>query len=308
VLIAGCVKASKVLSNSTWHEKCGWEPEDYFDDPQTIALCKAIEADDLSEIDRLVAGGANVNAQGTAKMTPLLWAFPDNKLARFKKLLEYGADPNVVIDSDFNTRGAMRAGDSVTHMSCKTTFHGYFEAVFAHGGDPNLKRTSVIGVNDSPIFSVIKSGGRNKMEKIQLLLDKGADINHMNGAWATPVMQATSWGGQYDIALMLLEAGADYRIYKPKSNSKLVHLVLSQERRSAAWTPQQRADYQKLLGWLEDHGESLQEARADRERWKSWHHFDGEYSSKMDAEIAERKAQEAREEQATDKDDDDAIH
>jgi hypothetical protein len=48
-----------------------------------IALCKATEANDIAEIDRLVAAGADVNAQGEGNMTPLLWAYPDNKLERF---------------------------------------------------------------------------------------------------------------------------------------------------------------------------------------------------------------------------------
>jgi ankyrin repeat protein len=57
-------------------------------------LCKAIEENDVGEIDRLVAAGADVNAKGKENMTPLLWAFPDDKPERFKKLLELGADPN----------------------------------------------------------------------------------------------------------------------------------------------------------------------------------------------------------------------
>lgn len=297
-LIVGCQEISKVLSNATWHEKCGWKAEDFFDDPQVIALCRAIEANDTAEIDRLVAAGADVNAQGKGKMTPLLWAFPDNKLQRFKRLLEHGANPNVVIESDFNTRGAMRAGDSVLHMSCKTAFPGYFEAVLAHGGNVNLVKSGKGNLDDTPLFLVIKFGGPNKKGKIQMLLEKGADINYMNGAWATPVMQAANWGGQYDIALMLLEAGADHRIYMPKSNSRLIHLVLAEVRRSSTWTPQQKLDYQRLLQWLVDHGESLEEAKADRERWKSWSQTTGEYRRNMDREIAQRKAKEAREKRA----------
>jgi hypothetical protein len=113
--LTGCQEIARMAPASTWHQKCGWKAEDYFDDPQVIALCKAIEASNLVEIDRLVAAGANVNAQGKDKMTPLLWAYPDSNLQRFKRLLELGADPNVVIESDFNTRGGMRAGDSVTY-------------------------------------------------------------------------------------------------------------------------------------------------------------------------------------------------
>src|SRR5262249_43090774 len=152
--------------------------EEYFDDPQVIALCHAIEANDLAEIDRLIAAGANVNAKGKGNMTPLLWAFPDDKMDRFKRLLEHGANPNVVTESDFNTHGGLSSGDSVTHMACRTEFAGYFEAVFAHGGDPNLDKRG-----DTPLFSVINGVRADKKTMVQSLITKGADLNHMSGAW-----------------------------------------------------------------------------------------------------------------------------
>ena len=61
-----------MLPGATVHQRCGWRAEDYFTDPQVIALCRAIEANDLAEMERLVKAGADVNAQGKDKMTPLL--------------------------------------------------------------------------------------------------------------------------------------------------------------------------------------------------------------------------------------------
>ncbi len=71
-----------------------WNAGDYFTDQGVIALCKAIEAHNLTEIDRLVKSGVDVNARGRGNMTPLLWAFPVGQDV-FRKLLELGADPNV---------------------------------------------------------------------------------------------------------------------------------------------------------------------------------------------------------------------
>jgi hypothetical protein len=293
VLQIGCADISK-SAGSTWHQNCGWKAEDYFDDPQVIALCRAIEANDLAQIDWLIAAGVDVNAQGKGKMTPLLWAFPDNKLERFKRLLEHGADPNVVIESDFNTRGGMMAGDSVTHMACKTAFPGYFEAVYTHGGDVNLIRNGLIS-SQTPIFTVLTGAAPNKKAKIKLLIKKGADLDHTDGSGLSPTMTAVGWGGQYDIALMLLDAGADHTVYIPDNNSKLVHIVVKQERVSEAWTPQQRVNYQKLVKWLEDHGESVEEAKADIKRWASWIGTPAEKARLRRQEIAARKARELRE-------------
>ena len=292
VAAIGCEKGSiKMKSpNATWHQKFNWVAEEYFDDPQVIALCQAIEANDLEEMDRLITAGADVNARGKGNMTPLLWALPDNHLPRFKKLLEQGADPNVVVTSDFNTKNSgIRSGDSVTHMACKTHFPKYFEQVFQHGGDPNMWNP---GEKETPLYVLIKKGGGTKKEKIQLLIDKGADLNRASALAPTPALQATSWGGQYGIALMLLKAGTDPQSYQTDKLVKLIHVVVGEERRLPYMTPQQKSDYKALVTWLESHGESLAEARVDIQRWNSWGGDPKHVKEMREKEILEREAQE----------------
>jgi hypothetical protein len=187
LMITGCGRL--VGMRKTFHQRCGWKAEDYFTDPKVIALCHAIEANDLAEMERLVQAGADVNAQGKGNMTPLLWAFPDDHLPRFKWLLEHGADPNVKIESEFNTRGFMVPGDAVTHFVCKTAFPGYFEAVFEHGGDPNLRTSRY---EDVPLTLVIKGGGGgNRAEMIRKLVAIGADPDMFSGQ-ITPAIDAVT--------------------------------------------------------------------------------------------------------------------
>lgn len=292
----GCREAAMLNPAATWHDKVGWEAEAFFDDPEVVALCKAIEANDLEEMKRLIEAGADVNAKGKGNMTPLLWAFFDDKLPRFKLLLENGADPNVLITDDFGPRSGLLAGEAVTHLASSTSFPGYFEAVFENGGDPNLvKQTKALGRGDTPIFDVLMGRATRKKEKIEDLISLGANLDHMRGG-TTAAMLATG-SAQYDLALFLLEQGADYTIYKPNSNTRLVHVVLLQEYLRGR-NPHDYPSYQPLLDWLEDHGESIDEARADLKRWRSWSNSTGEYRRKMDAEVAARKRREAREEQA----------
>ena len=280
------------LAAATVHQRCGWKAEDYFTDPQVIALCRAIEANDLVEMERLVKAGADVNAQGKDKMTPLLWAFPDNHLPRFKWLLEHGANPNVVVEGEFNTRQRITRGDSVTHMACDTSFPGYFEAVFDHGGDPHIRHTGPLGFRETPLFAVLTGAAANKAEKIKRLIDLGADMNALSNG-GTPVMQAVTWGAQYELALMMLEAGANFRTYGDSEVQRLIHIVVKQERRLGQYTPEQKAKFHELVKWLEDHGESYEAAKADIARWDSW--SGATFRQKMDAEIAERKAREKAE-------------
>jgi hypothetical protein len=278
-----------LLPGRTFHQLCNWRAEDYFTDPKVIALCRAIEANDLAEMERLVKAGADVNAQGKDKMTPLLWAFPDNQLPRFKWLLEHGANPNVVVEGEFNTRQRITRGDSVTHMACATSFPGYFEAVFDHGGDPNIRHAGPLGFRDTPLFAVITRGAGDKAAKVRRLIELGADMNALAMGY-TPVMQAVGWFGQFDVALMMLEAGADFRKYDESAAQRLIHVVAGQEHRLGQYTPEQRSTFQKLVKWLEDHGESYEAAKADIARWDSW--SGDTFRENMDTEIAERKARE----------------
>jgi hypothetical protein len=278
-----------LLPSRTFHQRCGWKAEDYFTCPKVIALCRAIEANDLAEMERIVQAGADVNARGKGNMTPLLWAFPDNHLPRFKWLLEHGADPNVKIESEFNTGGFMLPGDAVTHFVCKTAFPGYFEAVFEHGGDPNLRTSRY---EDVPLTLVIKGGGGGNREgKIRALIAAGADPNMLSGG-RTQSMRAVSWGGQYGLASLFLDLGADHMVYEANGMRRLIHVVVAEEQAFRGNDPQQKSDYQALLKRLIDRGESYEAAKADIARWDSWSRTTGQFREKMDAEIAERKARE----------------
>jgi hypothetical protein len=287
---AGC-GVLNLLPGRTFHQRCGWKAEDYFTDPQVVALCHAIEANDLAEMERLVNAGADINGQGKGNMTPLLWAFPDNHLPRFKWLLERGADPNVKIESEFNTRGFMVPGDAVTHFVCKTAFPGYFDAVFEHGGDPNLRTSRY---EDVPLTVVIESGPGNREEMIRKLIAAGAEPDIHSGL-RTPAMKAVTWGGQYGLASLLLDLGADHRVYEKNGMRRLIHFAVLEEQAFRGNDPQQKADYQGLLKRLTDRGESIALARKDIERWYSWSRTTNEYNEKMAAEIAERKAREQTE-------------
>jgi hypothetical protein len=282
----GCAEATK----PTWHQKFDWQAEAYFDDKQVIALCKAIEADDVKEIDRLVKAGADVNAKGKDNVTPLLWAFPAKDPQPFTRLLELGADPDVYVTTDVNTKGIIRPGDSVTILAARSPVSERFGAVMEHDGDPN--GTNPIS-KETVISTIVQFGGAAAKERVKLLVEKGVDLNRADGSGVPPVIDAVSWFSQFDLALLMLEAGADYGKYVENQNSKLIHAVLSERPGLKRLTPQQRADHAKLLKWLVDKGESVEDAEADLERWKSWHALPiSEIGKRRLAEIAARKARE----------------
>ena len=284
-LISMCV-LSPVIAAPFFHKKYGWHADKYFDDPQAIALCKAIEANDLEEMDRLIVAGANVNAKGFGGMTPLLWAYPENHPERLQRLLEHGADPNVPLSHDFKMRGSIvRPGDSVTHLACETSFDKYFDYVFSHGGDPNLVHPRS---QKTPIYSLIRGQANDKNRKVKRLIALGANLNANNNnkftGYRTPADCAVSYFGQYDLALILLESGADYFHHRPDHTARLIHELEGAGRRKDSWDQKTRTDFQNLVKWLEERGESIDEAAKDKLRWRQWR-ADGTFEQNMAKEL-----------------------
>jgi hypothetical protein len=227
---------------SRWYAQVGWKAEDYFNDARVVELCHAIEADNVPEMERLIAADANANAAGKDGMTPLLWAFPDRKLARFECLLKHGADPNVVFQSDFNTGArpfhpypiggsafndhGCHAGQSITLLAATSPMIEYLQLVLEHGGNPNI----VDGKTDvAPLDVVLERDLFDSDKRVALLVNKGANVNRFckyKGGF--PTMQAVS-NDRYDIALALLKAGADPSAYQPDGVWKLTNFLVRKE-------------------------------------------------------------------------------
>ena len=258
-------------TTTRWDEKHQWKAKDYFSDPKVIALCKAIEAKDIKEIDRLVANGADVNAKGKDNMTPLLWAFPENKPDVFKRILEHGADPNVKIAGNFNT--------TVLHCSVITEFPNYLRYVLQYGGDPNL----IDPYGHSPLLMVFGGRTPDKKEAIQLLIDAGADLDYGIDTHET-ALYASVRAECFPITLQLLKSGASFNYHTTKGNT-FVHTFLRMTQNSRA---QQREGYAEVLEWFMKNGIDIEGARKEITDWSQGHSL----SPERLAEIKKRYADE----------------
>jgi ankyrin repeat protein len=266
-LFIGCGEIpSKVtdtmLNNQSFHQKFGWKAEKFFDDPKVIALCKAIEANDLNQIERLIAEGADVNATGKGNMTPLMWSFPDDKLERFVMLLEAGADPNVKFTSNLEVPSAFAIGNSVTTQSAKSRFPGHFAAVMRHGGDANITD----GFRMPLIHIIILAMLPDAKERCKLVLEAGCDIDILFDG-GTPAIQAFATGGQYDLAIFLFEQGADPLAYREDGLQQAIHMILRRENDLQLLNESDRKKFFELRKFLVDNGADEAAARKDLERW-----------------------------------------
>jgi len=206
--------------------------ETMFPDARVRSLASAAGEGDLAEVDRLVADGVNVNARGTRDATPLFWSLRDR--SGFTKLLELGADPNVVFGD----------GGSVMHWAARAEDTDLLRAALRHGGDPNLVAGSF---GSTPMFEAI---GRNNAS-IELLLDAGADIDAQSSNGDTAAMVAAG-RGRFDVVYLLLSRGASYSV----TNENGVTLADRVADKQGAMDPDHELArwLDKVVGWLREHG------------------------------------------------------
>lgn len=260
LFVAGC--GGGLLGGSTI-DKLGLKATDFFDDARVVALCEACERGDLEKVTTLLADGVDVNSVGESGVTPLLWAYPDDKPEIFEALLKAGADPNVKLTDDLGDGRWIKKGDSVTYLAAKSRFEKHFGLVMDHGGDPNITDYK----DETPLFAVIM-WAPDKKKRVNRLLDAGADPNwqskRTNGL---PVTTAIVWGGQYDLAKLLLENGADPLRQRPDGMQSAPELVLSERgpNKYRSWTADLERSYSELMDAMAERGVDWEEERRSWE-------------------------------------------
>ena len=215
--------------------------ETMFPDPQVRALAEASANGRIDEINTMVSQGVDVNARGTQNATPLFWAMQN--LAGFTRLLELGADPNVVYGD----------GGSIMRLVVQTKDTSYLETVLKFGGDPNLVASDM---KNTPIFQAIGAPSEEKV--INLLLEAGADINARDSYGTVPLMIAAG-RGKFDVVYLLLTLGADYRLTDNNGVSLMDDIANSR----GAMIPGSDGEkwQEKVIAWLAERGVDIPKKR-----------------------------------------------
>jgi len=201
-----------------------------FPDASVRALAKAAGEGNITKVDQLVKEGVSVNSKGTKGATPLFWAM--HNYNGFKRLLELGADPNVVFGHG--------DGGSVVHSAVTTKDERFLKTVLQYGGNPNLIDNQS---GYTPLFSALDVG----VEAIDILLKDGADINAKDRFGNTSAMVAAGTG-RFEIVYESLQRGVDYQA-KNKNGKTLANRVeslmgaMDPKHESAQWMG-------KVIEWL----------------------------------------------------------
>lgn len=214
--------------------------DNMFPDPQIRALAKAAGKGKVSKIEKIVSQGVSVNGRGAKNATPLFWALRKQSFKGFKKLLELGADPNILFDD----------GGTVMHWVADDKFLKFLQAALEHGGDPNLIACMFA---QSPLFDAIDSSSEiSKTPAMDLLLKAGANINKKNSFGNTPVLHAAE-SIRFDIVYKLLQHGADYRL-RNYHDKDLADIMVSEKKRMDLNHEFYSVWYKKVKSFLIENG------------------------------------------------------
>jgi ankyrin repeat protein len=185
----------------------------------------------------LVDNKSNLDKADTQGFTPLFWAvdrrnmetapnFPwmvtADPLPLIRKLLDAGANPNVIVNN--TPRARMRAGSPRIVFATalmRAAFSGDLDLcklLLAHGADPTIKSSdgeTMVAAAAGLGFIQGYSKGRTpaeRLEVVKLFVGLGADVNDADDYGITPLMVAGNMGDT-KIIQYLVDAGADLGAY-----------------------------------------------------------------------------------------------
>jgi len=172
------------------------QPSDIFENPE-LEVAKAIRKNNPKAIEQLVKTQPTINLDkpGKGGMTLLFWAAAHRYPNTVEKLLQMGANPNVVLDD----------GKDKTHiiaMCASGKIDKTFELLLKYNADPNGE------MQGTP--AIFKTVYARRFDRMRLLLDKGADINAIDKQTDSSLAHFCAKLNIYEQVAYLIEQDADF--------------------------------------------------------------------------------------------------
>jgi ankyrin repeat protein len=182
-------------------------------------LAKAVQDKNISKINRLVKEEElNLNYQEPRFGSTLLMLTVRNEnFKSCKALLELGANPNIHDYYD-GTSPIIEAANNIGTNKLK-----FLKLLLENGADPNDEEVGPRRPDNPTRYTPLLQASENDLASVRLLVGYGANINYKNELEWTPLSVALTQD-KYDIALYLLNNGADYRQPVDKTEGKYYYL------------------------------------------------------------------------------------
>ena len=158
----------------------------------TTPLHRAVYADDVATVARLVRDHADVKAANRYGITPLSLACTSGNAAVVKLLLDAGADPNAQLPG----------GETALMTAARTGSAAVVKLLLARGADVNAAEAT------SRQTALMWAAADGHVAAVEALLRGGADQKARSKAGFTPFLFAAR-EGRLEVVKALLKAGAD---------------------------------------------------------------------------------------------------
>ena len=187
-----------------------------FPDPQAQALAIAAEHGDAREVGRLMREEGvdpdRIFSSPKGRIPLLAWPIITGNPDGLRAMLEAGADPNA--KTRYPSDRGERYYPNAMVWAAQQPDPAYLRILLDHGGDPDTRNAN----DEALLFHAYIHG--NQWRNVQLLVERGADVNADIFAGSTILDTYASMGG-FEMTYWLLEHGADpaliYRYGRPET-------------------------------------------------------------------------------------------
>jgi ankyrin repeat protein len=244
-------------------------------------LMFASAAGDVASVKALLDAGAKPNAAETDRgQTPLIYAAANDRADVITLLISRGGDPNqatkVTNLSALSANGENPDGRNLA-IKPETRKPNPNQKVRMPGVDRDYLINEQVHVQGgmTPLLYAARQGF---MESAVVLLDSGVDVNQVKGGDNNSALLVATINGNFDLANMLLERGANPNIAAENGVAPL-YAVVNLMWAPRAGYPQPHAQLNQKLSYLEfmqkllDKGADPQ-ARVKKKVWYSGYNFD----------------------------------
>lgn len=156
----------------------------------------------LTEVQQAISNGIDVNAIGSNGQTALMYAANYGHIQVIQALLNAGADPNILSDSDDGLGEGMTALMQVAGSFFAGNRHEVVKLLVQAEADMNLR-----GLGGKTALMYAANNGSGYIESVKNLVDLGADLDVRDDDGNTVLMQV-ELSGNKKIADILRKAGA----------------------------------------------------------------------------------------------------
>ncbi len=192
----------------------------FFEETQAYQLAKAVEKEDLQEIERLVKEDSSLLEETEPEfgLNVLVMCLYVERIGSLKKLLELGADPNFI--NTYNHHSVLidaikwyeRGSDSLID-------NRYAELLLKYGADPTHavenRFTNKKGYNVLPDSPLLRASGMS-LDMVKTLIAYGADPHRKLGKKQLTPFRAAILGPKYDIIYYFIDT-LEVNVHQPLS-------------------------------------------------------------------------------------------